>query len=370
MQIFKYLLLLLLLFSIGILVYIFTQKGDYQVTRSQIIKASRFTVFEYINDYKNWETFHSMKQNISGITFDYKAQTSGKGGSFSWKSNDGDGFMKTVFVKDNDSIAQKTTFDGSKAVVNWKFKDTIGGTKLTYSTKGNINFLQKFNTFFHGGINKIISNEIERTLYNLNKTLEFELKTFSVKVNGVAQRNASYFIKQSFTCTNKSLSRNIKIVMPKLVYFFKKNNIQMAGKPFVIYESTDINSDVISVSVCIPTQQLISMTEGSDVTSGEIEPFTCIKATLKGDYSHRADLWKKTQQYIVENNYQPNFAGKYVEIYSKTIDDIKNPSKWETELYIPVFPKTIAVTPTATTSTIPSETNSIRSTTTQTEEIP
>ena len=113
----------------------------------------------------------------------------------------------------------------------------------------------------------------------------------------------------------------------------------MAGKPFVIYETTTLNTDVVTVSVCIPTQQLVSMADVSDVTSGEMEAFTCIKTTLKGDYSHRDALWKTAQEYIVEKKYTPNLAGKYIEIYSKTIDDVKNPSKWETELYIPVFPK-------------------------------
>ncbi|MCA0347754.1 MAG: hypothetical protein R2805_07870 [Flavobacterium sp.] len=373
MRIIKYTFLLLLLFSIGLFVYIFTQNGNYKITRSQIIKASRYTVFEYVNDYKNWETFHSMKQRLSGVTFDYKAQTSGKGGSFSWISDSDNGFMKTNFVKDNDSIAQKMVSDGYNATINWKFKDTIGGTKVTYSTKGNIGVLQKFSTFFQGGIKSILNNDIDRTLYNLNKTLDFELKTYSVKVNGVAQRNAAYFIKQSFTCKTKNLSRNIKIVMPKLVYFFKKNNIPMAGKPFVLYETTTLKTDEVTVSVCIPTQQLVTLMEGSDVSSGEMEAFTCIKTTLKGDYSHRDALWKKAQDYILEKDFKPNFAGKYIERYTKTIDDVKNPSKWETELYIPVFPKVVPTVVTATTVSVPpisSENQSVHSTSEASQEIP
>jgi len=233
--------------------------------------------------------------------------------------------------------------------------------------------LQKFSTFFQGGIKSILNNDIDRTLYNLNKTLDFELKTYSVKVNGVAQRNAAYFIKQSFTCKTKNLSRNIKIVMPKLVYFFKKNNIPMAGKPFVLYETTTLKTDEVTVSVCIPTQQLVTLMEGSDVSSGEMEAFTCIKTTLKGDYSHRDALWKKAQDYILEKDFKPNFAGKYIERYTKTIDDVKNPSKWETELYIPVFPKVVPTVVTATTVSVPpisSENQSVHSTSEASQEIP
>lgn len=147
----------------------------------------------------------------------------------------------------------------------------------------------------------------------------------------------------------------------------------MAGKPFVLYETTTLKTDEVTVSVCIPTQQLVALMEGSDVSSGEMEAFTCIKTTLKGDYSHRDALWKKAQDYILEKDFKPNFAGKYIERYTKTIDDVKNPSKWETELYIPVFPKVVPTVVTATTVSVPpisSENQSVHSTSEASQEIP
>jgi predicted transcriptional regulator YdeE len=344
MQILKYLFLLLILSFIGLTVYITTQKGDYAVTRSRIIKAPKMTVFEYVNDYKNWETFDIKKKEDVGIIFEYPAKTMGIGASYSWKSNNGDGFMKTVFVKENDSIAQKMTFDGMPSEVNWKFKDTIGGTKVTWSTKGNINLMTKITSFFKGGIQRVIGNSYEQSLVNLDKTLEYEMKTHSIKINGVTQRNAAFFLKQTYSCKQKSLIRNIKIVLPRMVYFFKKNNIQMVGKPFVIYNNIDYANDIVNFSVCIPTAEKVFLDTDSDMQSGEMEAFTCLKTTLTGDYSHLAETWKKAQKHITDNDFKQNFAGKYIEVYSKTIDDVKNPSKWITELYIPVFPKAVPVT--------------------------
>jgi hypothetical protein len=359
MRILKYLFLILLLFTIGLVVYVFTQKGNYQISSVQIIKASKSTVFDYVNDYKNWETFSAMHQNDPTISFEYRATTSGKGASYSWQGDASHGKMKTLYAKENDSLAQKMTSDGINGMVYWKFTDTIGGTKVTYSAKGTINFVMKFQSLLRGGITRLMTNEYEKTLYNLNKTLDFELKTYRVKVNGVVQRDACFFIKQTFTCKMKSLSRNIKVVMPKLVYFFKKNNIPMAGKPFVIYETTTLETDIVTVSVCIPTKQLVSLLDGSDVSSGQMEAFTCIKTTLQGDYSHRDELWKKAQHYVLDKKYNPNFAGKYVEIFTKTIDDIKNPSKWETALYIPVYPKAEDAVPAATPTTAQGVNNTI-----------
>ncbi len=115
----------------------------------------------------------------------------------------------------------------------------------------------------------------------------------------------------------------------------------MAGKPFVSYDKYDIVNDIAVISVCIPVDQLISISDGSDITSREIVAFTCLKTTLTGDYSHNKEAWSKAQKYIIDNGLKQNFGGSYTEVYVKTIDNVKQPSKWVTELYIPVFPKAI-----------------------------
>jgi hypothetical protein len=59
MRILKYIFLLLLLALVGTTVYVATQKGDFKVTKSSIIKTPRSTVFNYVNDYKNFHAFYS-----------------------------------------------------------------------------------------------------------------------------------------------------------------------------------------------------------------------------------------------------------------------------------------------------------------------
>ena len=354
MNILKYLAILIVLLFLALTVYIVTQKGDYQVSRSMVLKTPRTVIFDYVNDYKNWETFNAASKEDDGITFTYPAKTAGIGGSYTWNGSDGEGFMKTTFVKENDSIAQKMILDGNNSTVNWKLKDTVGGTKVTISSKGSLGLLTKIKSFFAGGIKNVIGDSYEKSLANLDKTLAYEMKTYSIKNNGTVQRGAANFLMQTVSCKRKSLGRNIKIILPRMVYFFKKNNIPMAGKPFVLYDNISLTNDVVTFSVCIPTTQKIAIQSESDVASGSMEAFTCLKTTLTGDYSHLPETWKKAQTYSADNGYKPNFAGKYVEVYTKTIDDIKNPSKWTTELLIPVFPKEIPVVkPTVTSSQQP-----------------
>ncbi|MDI9258121.1 GyrI-like domain-containing protein [Flavobacterium sedimenticola] len=355
MRILKYIFLLLLLACIGITVYVATQKGDFKVTRSWIIHTPKSTVFDYVNDYKNWETFGSWMSKDNPIQFTYPAKTMGAGARFSWQNNSDTGDLRTHFVKENDSIAQKANWNGTVADVHFKFSDTLDGTKVTVQIRGKMDVLTKIKTFFSGGIHSIIVDGMEKSLRNLDKTLAYEIKTYSIKVNGISQRNSGYCLKQTVSCKVKNVTKNIKIFLPKMVHFFKKNQLPMAGKPFVLYERYDIANDIVTFSVCMPTQKQIFISSGSDVTSAEIVPFTCIKTTLTGDYSHLQEAWAKARKYIADKGYTENFAGKYSEVYLKTIDDVKQPSQWITEIHIPVFPKaapavplSLPITPTAT----------------------
>lgn len=343
MRILKYIFLLILLALVGITVYVATQKGDFEVSKSSIIKTPRSTAFDYVNDYKNWETFGSWMQKDSEIKFNYDAKTIGAGAKFAFENGSNEGDIRTVFVKENDSLAQKANFNGTTATISWKFKDTIGGTKITVHSKGKMDIMTKIRTFFKGGIRSILGDIYEKSLRNLDKTLHYEMKTYSIKVNGIVQRPSGFCLKQTVSCHIKSVDKNTKILMSRMVHFFKKNKIPMAGKPFVNYDKYDVANDFATISICIPVRQQISISDGSDVASGEIIAFTCLKTTLTGDYSHSKEAWAKAKKYIADNDLKENFAGSYTEVYVKTIDDIKQPSKWVTEIYIPVFPKAIVL---------------------------
>lgn len=369
MRILKYIFLLILLALVGITVYVATQKGDFEMTKSGIIKTPRATVFEYVNDYKNWETFGSWMQKDNSITFNYAAKTMGYGAKCSWENGSDLGSIRTIFVKENDSIAQKTNYNGSTATISWKFKDTIGGTKVTVYTKGRMDLMTKISSFFSGGVSSVLGDITEKSFRNLDKTLDYEMKTYAIKINGVVQRPSGYCLKQTVSCHIKSVGKNTKIMMTRMMYFAKKNKIALAGKPFVNYDRYDVANDFATISVCLPLREQAFISEGSDVASGEIVAFTCLKTTLTGDYSHSKEAWAKAQKYIADNGFKQNFAGSYSEVYVKTIDDVKQPSKWITEIYIPVFPKAVELPATVVLPATPATSTESAPATNTTDEI-
>ncbi len=341
MRILKYILLLVVLFLIGLTVFIVTQKGDYSITRSKIIKAPRSAVFNFVNDYRNWETFASWSEENGKTQFIFPGKTIGKGAKCSWDGTS-EGSLRTLAVKDNASIEQKMIFNETETQGKWIFKDTLGKTKVTWETKGTMSVSMKINAFLNGGIDAIIGSMYEKSLYKLDRTLDYELTTFNIKIEGIVAKPKIFYLCQTINSYNDKVNKNIKIMVPKMISFFEKNKMVMHGKPFVRFNSFDEAKQTTNFSVCIPVKDSISIMAGSDISSGKIEPFSAVKTTLTGDYSHLKQANQKVLDYVFEHNLKRNFTVPTYHVYSFSFIDDKHPSKWKTELYYPIIPNTIA----------------------------
>lgn len=343
MRILKYLFLLLLLSFVALSIFVATQKGDFTVERSQIINSPKSTVFNFVNDYRNWEDFSSWIVEDPEMQIMYPKKTIGPGASFTWKGKESSGEMLTVFVKENDSIAQKMNGNETSSLVSWSFKDTIGGTKITWKTTGKMSFMMKVNTTFTGGLNKIIGETYEKSLANLDKILDFEINTYSVKVNGLVKKPGTFYLRQTFTSEITKVIKNTQIVFPKIITFCQQNNIELNGKPFIIYHTYDSVRGLTKLSICVPIKNQILTSSGSDILTGKLEPFDAIKITLRGDYSHIKKALNEAQTYIIANRIAIDPAFSHLENFTISRTEIKNPSKWVTEIYYPIKPKVIPI---------------------------
>jgi effector-binding domain-containing protein len=158
-------------------------------------------------------------------------------------------------------------------------------------------------------------------------------------VNGVVTRPGGFYLKQFMHCKQKDVDRYIKILVPRMEHFFEKNKIAASGKPFIMYHKYDRTNDDVGFSVCMPVKDSIHIMPGSDIESSELPNYTSLKTTLVGDYSHTQIAWKKAFNYISDNNLERNRLGQVIEVYVKGRNDSKSPSKWITEIYVPVYPK-------------------------------
>ncbi|WP_264538465.1 SRPBCC family protein [Flavobacterium sp. N1736] len=345
MKILKYLFLLSLLTLVALTVFVATQKGIFSVERSKVINSPKATVYNYVNDLRNYEDFESWSLEDPTIRMSFPDKTTGNGASYSWEGAEGKGNAVTIKTKDGESIEQKMKFDGTEADVNWTFKDTLAGkTVVTWKAKGTMSFLFKVYTALNGGSDNVIGTIYEKSLANIDKNLDFETKTFTVKVNGVVKKTETPYIKQTFTSEISKVNKNARVVIPKLIHFSQTNGLHTNGKPFIIYHTYDTATGLAKISICLPINKEISISAGSDILSGKLNSFEAVKTTLTGDYSHTNEAIAKTRAFINNEKIVPELGWSHLEILTISKLDVKSPSKLMTEIYFPTKPKVIPVT--------------------------
>jgi effector-binding domain-containing protein len=204
-----------------------------------------------------------------------------------------------------------------------------------------MSFRFKINSLFKGGASAALSSIQEKSLANLDKTLVYEINTYKIKIDGIVKKTGTFYLKQTITSKISKIPYNLRIMIPQMIRFFTKNHLTMYGKPFVIYHTYDKANGISKFSVCIPIKEEIFTSEGSDVSSGLLYPFQAVKTTLTGDYSHTREAWDKTLEYLKKNNLTENTEGTHIEIYSKNMLQVANPSQWVTEIYVPIKLKTV-----------------------------
>lgn len=334
MRILKYIFLLLLLVAIASSVFVATQKGEYKITRSRVVNVTQAIAFDYVSDYANWPQWMIFEDGK--VDYKFPTYSGGKTNSFTWDGSESTGEVQTISKSGTDSIRQKMVYDGIASDVRWTFKDTIGGTKITVTSEGKMDFKSKFRAVRNGSADKFVGSFYENSLASLDKTLKHELKTFKVDVEGIVVKTAKYFIQQTIVSKNSKLLNNTRIMRARLEAFAKENSIVADGQSFILYHYSDAEKNTTKFSVCYPVKNEIFISEGSDMSSGHYDSFRAVKTTLTGNYTHLGEAWLKTIQYVNKNKLTQKGSLPRLELYKIGKEKFSSPTQWVTELYLPI----------------------------------
>ena len=237
MKILKYVLLLLLVVLVAAAIFVATRPNDYDVVRSKVIKAPINTVFNNINDYKNWEAWGPWMEDDATIVVTYNEQTSGVGANYTWTSENGPGKMKTLSLTQNKSIEQQMQFgDYEPTDVYWKFEEVPEGTKVSWGMKSDkTDFIFKAIAAYSGGMDKMLGDMEEKGLANIEREVLAELAKNPPKqfrLGEVTQQEASaqqfigFYQKTSTDASMEDMSKLFAEFMPKAGMFAGKNQLE------------------------------------------------------------------------------------------------------------------------------------------------
>jgi hypothetical protein len=333
MKLFKYLFLLFLLFTLAFVVFVATQPTTYNIKRTKQINMPVQMVFDYVNDYNNWSEWQKF-DNSEKLDFKLSKNTVGKNASVVWDKTNS---LKTTFIS-KDSIVQIFVEDDNKQTLHWKFNKTNSGTNTVVTIKGDLTFKEKIFSVLNFGITSYVGPQIEKGLDEINNYLVNELGNFKLELTGVVSKTETNFIERKDSCNVKDFPKHSKELLKSIKEFIKQNEIETVGQPFVIFKGNP-TSGFMNYSLCVPVRDEILTTPESQIQGNNFKSFLAVKSTLIGDYSHIKDAWAKSRAYMVKNKLIEDLQGTYIGIYKKSYPEIKEPSKWVTEFYIPLLKK-------------------------------
>ena len=346
MRILKYLFLLFLLLSLAFVVFVATMPSTYTVRKSKNINASKEQIYSFTKDFKNWKYFNPWVNLDNDFSEKFLIKSKDSLPLYRWNQNGNNGtiFQEEVF---KDSIKYLLAVDGDKQNATISFKPIKKSTNITWKITGYLSFKEKMLSVLYGGSQIYMGKYLENGLENLNNYLVNELNSFKITVNGFTTKKATNFIQQkdSTSITNFDIVSMQKI--NKLMNFVKQNDIKTIGKPFVMFYDWNTKENKTIFSICVPVEEEILTAEGSEISGGSFKNFLAVKTTITGDYSHKRKAWDKTFEFFTENKIYQDFSGigKHLEIYTVNPSEEKKPSKWVTEIYVPVRVKAKPVAP-------------------------
>lgn len=338
MKTIKYLLFLLLIIIIGASIYIAVQPNDFTVTRTRTIAAPSQVIYNHVVDLNKWESWSPLFENPSETKIVITDSTLGSGGALSWEENDRIGYLKTLETIPFQSIDQERQFANMSPVqVHWEFKqNSASETEVTCSiTSFSLSFYEKGYALLNGGHEKIWSPDLERGLEKLETIVIAAMAVYSIKVDGIAQHGGGYYIYSTTSSKISDLQTTINKIMPRVKSYALKNNVAMAGAPYINYHKWDEANNAVLFSCCIPTTTEVTTTK-SDILTGYFEPFKAVKTTLKGNYTNLKEAWDTTNKYIGQYNLEATETGPLLEVYLTEPSNKPNPANWITEIYIAI----------------------------------
>lgn len=339
MKALKYIFFLILITVIALAIYIAVQPNEFSVTRTRTINAPSAVIYNNVNDYKNWASWSSWFENDPEMKITLPELTKGEGSSYTWQDKDGIGTMKTVETNTNKSIEQVMQFaDFPSSDVSWKFKPNgDGSTDVTWTIAGkNLPFGFKAFAAFMGGMEKQIGPEYERSLEKLDSIVISDMKKYSIHVDKeTTEHSGGYYIYNTAATTFEDFQGKMTTMLPEVITYAQKNNITMAGTPFILYHKWDEVNNAIMFSCSVPTTARV-ITTGGTILTGQLAPFKAVKATLNGDYDNLKEAWEKAMKAIAESGLEQDENGAYIESYLNSPINTPNPADLKTEIYIAV----------------------------------
>jgi carbon monoxide dehydrogenase subunit G len=153
------------------------QPDTYRVTRSIDIAAPPAAVHAWINDFHKWDAWSPWAKLDPNMKTTYSGAPAGPSASYHWTGNDEVGEGRMTILESEDGRRVKINLEfikpfASTALTDFTISPAGPGSRVEWTTGGDMNFLSKAMCLFMGGMDKMIGPDFEKGLAQLKAAAE------------------------------------------------------------------------------------------------------------------------------------------------------------------------------------------------------
>jgi len=321
-------------FAIALLVVAavgFLLPSKVHVERSSVINAPPATVYNFLSDLHNWNKWSPWYEQDTAAVYSYDGPAQGVRATVHWDSKSmGKGSIKMVETVPNEMIKYDLNFmEKGTAVSMHKLEPRAGGTQITWSFDADMGANPLMRIMAALFADKYGGRDYEKGLAKL-KTVVESLPPMppALKVEQVTHPAINYLAIRD-TATMATISMKIGQGYGKIGPVMKKQKLNFAGAPFVIYYTPPPVFDMdVAIAVDRPAKS-----DGM-IRAGTMNSGPAIVVHYFGSYSTIAPAYNALQDWLKQNNKQP--SGPPWEVYITDPMSEKDTAKWQTDIYYPL----------------------------------
>jgi len=301
------------------------------VKESIIIEQSSSTIFNQVNDLKNWSNWDEWSRRDSLMIKRYSANSKGKNASISWEGEEGNGTQQILESIAYEKIRLHVSLDDwDDSFSNWEFEELLEfETKVTWTFEdAEISFFLRPMGF---SFNNAIRNDYQKSLANLKFYCESQAQQNKKLKPSLIHTEAFNYIGKHIATSFEDIGPQMGKSYGELLKICSDNEWNILGMPFSISYINE--NEYFEFDVAFKIDNLITPPLG--YVSGIIPEGETVSISHFGLYENLPASYSIIENWIEKNGYVKN--GNSYEVYITDPGSEPDTSKWETQIFYPVL---------------------------------
>lgn len=297
------------------------------------VDARPHSVFELVNDLKNWEQWSAFHEDTT-IKVDYEGPQSGTGAISRWVGDQAGRGKQTITKSISPEVIETEIdfYERGKANAVFQFEETEKGTRVTWIYHmDDLNYPldRYFGLMAEGMLAPFFEKSLDK-LKTLAETQKEKLnwKTSSIVIEKIEPQHA-LIISQDIDIDSIGpfLGRSYQAILN----YMNEKDYERAGPPFAVYPEWRPESKT-GVIAGIPVSDNAQGTNG--IEKYELPGGQAAIAIHYGSYAQSGKTHMAINRFISKENLERN--GEPWESYLNDPSEINDTLKWETRIVYPV----------------------------------